>query len=151
MSQPNYFLIQRKALARFRKHIPFLALIPPAIYQRLSPAEWYEPFGEIEQVRAELEEELNCYVMIYKRFGPLIPWETQLGVYITEAHLTQEERAILHEVNDAARRLGLKFEAFQKPLQVRKCPLEHPFAHCDPPDEDEPVLPDDVNPDDSPF
>jgi len=58
--------------------------------------------------------------MIYKRFGPLIPWETQLVVYITEAHLTQEERAILHEVNDAARRLGLKFEAFQKPLQVRK-------------------------------
>jgi hypothetical protein len=77
MSQPNYFLIQRKALARFRKHIPFLALIPPAIYHTLSPAEWYEPFGEIEQVRAELEEELGCYVMIYKRFGPLIPWETQ--------------------------------------------------------------------------
>jgi hypothetical protein len=151
MSTPNTFLIQRKALARFRRYIPFLAFIPPAIYQRLSPLSWYESFGEIDQFRAELEEELNCYVMTYKRFGALIPWETQLVVYITEAHLTQEERAILHEVNDAARRLGLKFEAFQKPLQVRKCPLEHPFAHCDPPDEDEPVLPDDVNPDDSPF
>jgi hypothetical protein len=56
MSTPNTFLIQRKALARFRKHIPFLALIPPAIYQRLSPLSWYEPFGEIEQLRAELEE-----------------------------------------------------------------------------------------------
>src|SRR5205823_5484374 len=125
MSQPNYFLIQRKALARFRNKIPFLALIPPAIYQRLSPAEWYEPFGEIAQVRAELEEELNCYVMTSKRFGPLIPWETQLVVYITEAHLAQEERAILalQEVNDAARRLGLKFEAFQKPLQDQRAHL----------------------------
>jgi hypothetical protein len=126
-----------------------LALLPLAIYQRLSPLSWYESVGEIEQLRAELEEELGCYVMIYKRFGPLIPWETQLGVYITEAHLTQEERAILHEVNDAARRLGLKFKAFQKLLQVRKRPLEHPFAHCDPPDE--PELPDGVDPDDIPF
>jgi hypothetical protein len=63
MNHPNTFLIQRKALARFRKIIPFLALIPPAIYHTLSPAEWYEPFGEIEQVRAELEEALNCYIM----------------------------------------------------------------------------------------
>ena len=151
MSTPNTFLIQRKALARFRKHIPFLALIPPAIYQRLSPAEWYEPFGEIEQVRAELEEELGCYVMIYKRFGPLIPWETQLVVYIEEARLTPGKRAILHEVNEAARRLGINFQAFQKPLKIRKRPLEHPFAHCDPPDEEDAELPDDVNPDDSPF
>jgi hypothetical protein len=151
MSTPNTFLIQRKALARFRKHIPFLALIPPAIYQRLSPLSWYEPFGEIEQLRAELEEELGCYVMIYKRFGPLIPWETQLVVYITEARLAQEEQAILHEVNDAARRLGLKFEAFQKPLTLRKRPLENSLAYCDPPDEDEPELPDDVDQDDVPF
>jgi hypothetical protein len=77
--------------------------------------------------------------------------KSQLGVYITEAHLAQEEQAILHEVNDAAKRLGLKFEAFQKPLQVRKHPLEHPFAHCDPQDEDEPELPDGVGPDDIPF
>ena len=70
-------------------------------------------------------------------------------MYITEAHLAQEKRAILHEVNETARRLELKFEAFQKPLQVRKRPLEHPFAHCDPPDE--PELPDGVDPDDRPF
>jgi hypothetical protein len=151
MSQPNYFLIQRKALARFRNKIPFLALIPPAIYQKLSPLAWYEPFGEIAQARRELEEALGCYIMLSKRYGPETPWETQLVVYITEAHLAQEERAILHEVNDAARRLGLKFEAFQKPLQVRKRPLEHPFAHCDPPDEEEPELPDGVDPDDIPF
>src|SRR5215211_1049265 len=151
MSTPNTFLIQRKALARFRRNIPFLALIPLAIYQRFSPLSWYESFGEIAHVRAELEEELGCYVMTYKRFGPLIPWETQLVVYIEEARLTPGKRAILHEVNDAAKRLGLKFEAFQKPLQVRKRPLEHPFAHCDPPDEDEPELPEGVGPDDRPF
>jgi hypothetical protein len=63
MSEPNPFLIQRKALARFRMRIPFLALIPPAIYRSLSPLEWYEPFGEIEQLRAELEEELGCYII----------------------------------------------------------------------------------------
>ena len=66
MSEPNPFLIQRKALARFRRSIPFLALLPPAIYQRLSPLEWYEPFGEIEQLRAELEEQLDSYVVYFR-------------------------------------------------------------------------------------
>jgi hypothetical protein len=59
MNQPNHFLIQREGLARFRKAIPFLALIPPSIYNRLSPLSWYEPFGEIEQARRELEEQLD--------------------------------------------------------------------------------------------
>jgi hypothetical protein len=89
--------------------------------------------------------------MIYKRFGPLIPWETQLVVYIEEARLTPGKRAILHEVNEAARRLGISFQAFQKPLKIRKHPLEHPFAHCDPPDEEDAELPDDVNAGDIPF
>jgi len=151
MSTPNTFLIQRKALARFRRNIPFLALIPLAIYQRFSPLSWYESFGEIAQVRAELEEELGCYVMTYKRFGPLIPWETQLVVYIEEARLTPGKLAILHEVNETARRLGIEFQAFQKPLTLRKRPLENSLAYCDPPDEDEPELPDDVDQDDVPF
>src|SRR5262249_5536866 len=69
-NEPNYFLIQRKALARFRKAIPFLALIPDRIYRKLSPLSWYEPFGAIEQARAQLEQELDCYIMIYKRFEP---------------------------------------------------------------------------------
>ena len=82
MNHPNTFLIQRKALARFRKHIPFLALIPSAIYQKLSPLAWYEPFGEIEQVRRALEEQLDSYVLLYKRYGPKIAWEAQLFVYL---------------------------------------------------------------------
>jgi hypothetical protein len=136
MTHPNAFLIQRKALARFRRKISFLALIPPAIYRKLSPLVWYEPFGEIEQARAQLEQELDCYLMIYKRFEPDIPWEAQLFVYIEEANLTPEKQAILHEVNDASRRLRIRFEAFQKPLKMRKRPLEDPLAYCDPPDED---------------
>ena len=151
MNHPNTFLIQRKALARFRRKIPFLALLPPSIYNRLSPLEWYEAFGEIEQFRAELEEELGCYVMLYKRYGPEAPWEAQLFVYIEEARLTPEKLAILHEVNKAARRLEIEFQTFQKPLTLRSRPLEHPFAHCDPPDEEEPELPDGVAPDDIPF
>jgi hypothetical protein len=151
MSHPNPFLIRRRALARFREKIPFLALIPRSIYQKLSPFAWYEPFGEIEQFRSELEQELDCYLMVYKRFGPDIPWETQLFVYIAEARLTPEKQAILHEVNDASRRLGIKFQAFQKPLTLHKRPLEHPFAHCDPPDEEDAELPDGVDPDDVPF
>ena|SRR5215211_4378010 len=87
MSQPNTFLIQRKALARFRKTISFLALIPSAIYRRLSPLAWYEPFGEIEQARRALEEQLDSYVMLYKRYGPEAPWETQLFVYLHQARL----------------------------------------------------------------
>jgi hypothetical protein len=59
MKQQSPFLIRRRALARCRKTIPFLALIPERIYRKLSPLEWYEPFGNIEQARAELEEELD--------------------------------------------------------------------------------------------
>ena len=152
MSQPTAFLIRRRALARFREKILFLALIPPAIYRKLSPLEWYEPFGEIEQARRELEEVLTCHIMLYKRYRPLIPWEAQLCVYITEARLTPEQRGILHEANEIFRKLGIECEAYQKPFQLRTRPLEHPFAHCDPPDEeDEPELPEGVDPDDIPF
>jgi hypothetical protein len=47
------------------------------------------------------------------------------------------------------RRLRIEFQAFQKPLKLRKHPLEDPLAYCDPPDEDyihKP--PDGVEPDD---
>ena len=74
MSQPNDFLIQRKALARFRRIIPFLSLIPERIYHKLSPFAWYESFGQIEEMRRGLEEELDSYVLPYKRYGPDIPW-----------------------------------------------------------------------------
>ena len=71
--------------------------------------------------------------------------------HIEEADLTPEKQAILHVANDVTRRLGINFEAFQKPLKVRKRPLEDPLAYCDPPDEEEPGLPDDVDSDDIPF
>jgi hypothetical protein len=152
MNNPNTFLIQRKALARFRKSIPFLALIPEKMYRKLSPLEWYEPFGEIEEMRRRLEEELDCYVMTYKRYGPETPWEAQLFVHIHEADLPPEKQVILYAANDVVRRIGIEFQAYQKPLKLRKRPLEHPFAHCDPPyEEEEPDLPDGVDPDDIPF
>jgi hypothetical protein len=128
MNQPNTFLIQRKALARFRKSIPFLALIPPPIYQKLSPFAWYEPFGEIEEMRRGLEEELDCYVMTYKRYGPDIPWDTQLFIYIHEADLPPEKQVIISAANDVLRRIGIEFQAYQKPLKLRKTPLEGIFS-----------------------
>src|SRR5262245_35336277 len=100
MNQPNYLLIRRKALTRFREKIPFLALIPPSIYNRLSPLTCYEPFGAIEQASQELEEQLDSYVMLYKRFGPEPPWETQLFVYIHEARLIPKQHAVLIEANE---------------------------------------------------
>jgi hypothetical protein len=72
-------------------------------------------------------------------------------VYIEEARLTPGKRAILHEVNEAARRLGIQFQAFQKPLTLRKRPLENPLAYCDPSNEEDADLPDDVDQDDVPF
>src|SRR6516164_4459692 len=154
MNTPNPFLIHRKALARFKRLYPFLALIPDTIYRRLSPIPWYEPFGEIGQIRQELEEELACYVMLYKRYGPEPPWETQLFVYLHEARLTPEKQAILTAANEAFRRLGIEAQAYQKPLKLRKRPLEHPFAHCDPPHEEgerNPAPPGAVDLDDVPF
>ena len=148
----NTFIANRMALARFRKKIPFLESIPDEIYHSLYPSEWYEPFGEIEQARRELEEKLNCHVVTFKRHRPFIPWERQLVVYIKEANLTSEQRGILLSFNDAFRDLGIEFETYQKPLKMRKHPLEHPFAHCDPPEGyDEHYGQDDVNPDDIPF
>ena len=151
MNRPNAFLSQRRALARFRKKIPFLGLIPDTIYRKLSPLPWYEPFGAIEQARQDLEQQLDCYVMTYKRCDPDIPWEAQLFVYIEDANLTPKQQAILYTANEMGRRLRIEFQAFQKPLKIRKRPLEHPFAHCDPSDEEEPELSDGVDPDDIPF
>jgi hypothetical protein len=151
MRPPNQFLIQRKALARFRTKIPFLALIPDSIYHALYPSEWYEPFGEIEQARKELERKLHCYVMTYKRHRPFIPWERQLFVYIEDADLSLEQKKILNTYNDTFWDFGIEFEAYKKPLTIRKTPLEHPFAYCEPPDEDEPMLPVRVDPEDIPF
>jgi hypothetical protein len=136
MNQPNPFLIQRRALARFRTAIPFLALIPRSIYQRLSPLAWYEPFGEIEEVRRELEKELNCYVMLHKRYRPFIPWDAQLFVYFHHAHLTPEKQGMLHASNELFWHLGIEAEAYQKPLKLHRSPLEHPMAHCAQPDKD---------------
>ena len=119
MNHPNPFLIRRRALARFRKHIPFLALIPDRIYRRLSPFAWYEPFGEIEQFRRDLEQALDCYVLTYKRYGPEAPWDTQLFVYVHEADLPPEKQVTLHAANDVIRRLGIEFQAYQKPLQKK--------------------------------
>src|SRR5436309_14474997 len=115
MNQPNAFLIQRKALARFRKRIPFLALIPERIYRKLSPLAWYEPFGRIEHTRQMLEEELDCYVMTYKRYGPEPPWDTQLFVYIHEADLPPEKQVIIYDANDVVSGIGIEFEPYQKP------------------------------------
>src|SRR6266849_2561126 len=99
MSSLNHFIIQRKALARFRNKIPFLALIPDDIYHNLYPSEWYEPFDRIEQERRELEEKLHCYVMTYKRHRPFIPWDKQLSVYIKDADLTIVKKKILNTYN----------------------------------------------------
>jgi hypothetical protein len=74
--------------------------------------------------------------MLYKRYGPDIPWEAQLFVYIHEADLPPEKQVILYAANDVVRRLGIEFQAYQKPLQLRKLPLEDPLEYCDPPDED---------------
>jgi hypothetical protein len=151
MKQQSPFLIRRRALARCRKTIPFLALIPERIYRKLSPLEWYEPFGNIEQARAELEEELDSYVMTYKRYGPEAPWEAQLFVYIHEADLPPEKQVILSAANDVVRHLGIEFQAHQKPLKLRKRPLEDLLEYCDPPEDYKSNLPDGVDPDDIPF
>jgi hypothetical protein len=71
----------------------------------------------------------------------------QLFVYIHEARLAPEKQSMLHITNEVFWRLGIEAEAYQKPLQLRKRPLEHPFAHCDAPDENEELaLPDGVDP-----
>ena len=89
--------------------------------------------------------------MTYKRFDPDISWEAQLFVYIEDANLTPQQQTILSGANEMGRRLRIEFQVFQKPLKLRKRPLEDSLASCDPPDEKEPHLPDGVDPDDTPF
>jgi hypothetical protein len=98
MNLPNAFLVQRRALARFRKAIPFLALIPDEIYHSLDPSGWYEPFGEIEQVRLQLEELFNCYVMTYNtNFELNYPPEHMLDARVIGAELSKEQWKLLFE------------------------------------------------------
>jgi hypothetical protein len=67
------------------------------------------------------------------------------------ADLPPEKQVILYAANDVVRRIGIEFQAYQKPLKVRKRPLEAPLVSCDPPDGYEPDFPDGVDPDDIPF
>jgi len=65
-----------------------------------------------------------------------LKWVPQLFVYIREAELSPEKQAILNSANDVVRRLGIEFQTFQKPVKLRKRPLEDPLVYCEPPDED---------------
>jgi len=150
MNHPNHFLIQRRALARFKRLYPFLALIPPVIYHEPSPLTWYEPFGEIEQARQELEEELDSYVMLFKHYGPEPPRETQLFAYLQRARLTPEQHAILTEANEYFQTFGIACEVYEKPLRLRACSL-NPFEFCSPPDDEAQEIPDGIDPNDLPF
>jgi hypothetical protein len=48
------------------------------------------------------------------------------------ADLPPEKQVILYAANDVVRRIGIEFQAYQKPLKVRKRPLEDPLVSCDP-------------------
>ena len=69
----------------------------------------------------------------------------------TRSRSPPEKQVILYAANDVVRRIGIEFQAYQKPLKVRKRPLEDPLVSCDPPDGYEPDFPDGVDPDDIPF
>jgi hypothetical protein len=86
-------------------------------------------------MRCALEEQLDSYVMLYKRYGPEIAWETQLFVYLHEARLTPKQHAILNEANEFFWNLGIECEVYQKPLRLRASPLANPLDYCSPPDE----------------
>ena len=75
--------------------------------------------------------------MLYKRYGPEAAWEAQLNIYIHHACLTPQQQAILSAANEFFGNLGIETEVYQKPLRLRSSPLEHPLAHCSPPDADE--------------
>ena len=132
MNQPNLFLIQRKALARFRKKIPFLRLIPDEIYHSLDPTSWYEPFGEIETVRLKIEEVFNCYVMTYNtNFEINYPPEHQLDARVLGAELSKKQWKLLFAYWDKFTASGIVFVTYAKSLKF--VPLNEVLRHpCDP-------------------
>lgn len=140
------------ALARFRKKIPFLTLIPDELYHSLDPADWYEPFGAIEQTRCTLEKLFDCFVMTYRECKKDIPMERMLQRRIDEANLGDDTKwEKFFEYGDTLKHLGIYFVPYAKPLKI--IPLSEVLRDpCEPPDDyDSEYIGDGVDPDDIPY
>ena len=109
---------QENKLRALRKSIPFLRLIPDYIYFNLDSDEFYIPTGHVSNLRSELEEKLNHYVMAYKRdvFLKNVEGRRHLCANLMGARLSVGQRCLLEKYEEKVVNFGVSFVVYQKPL-----------------------------------
>ncbi|MBI2578872.1 MAG: hypothetical protein HYW26_04120 [Candidatus Aenigmarchaeota archaeon] len=109
-----------KLALEFRKRIPFLRLIPDKVYFDLNFDEFFLPDDEINELRKSLESMLNHYVMTYKTngFDDKMPKEKHLCFNLEIAELNVRQMKILSDFESIAKRKGVSFCVYRKPLKL---------------------------------
>jgi hypothetical protein len=107
-------------LMQLRTKIPFLKLIPDAIYFNLDPAEFLLPNQEISEARRYVESELGHYVMTYNRnvFLAHIPAEFHLCGHLKGADLTAEQCVFLYSCEERFKDASVSFVVYKNPLEI---------------------------------
>lgn len=111
---------QLSYLDRLRNAVPFLQEIPDSLYFMLDTKELYLPSGRVQEVRTALEEDLNHYVMTYKRniFNLAVPVDRHLCANIKGASLTNGELKLLQDREAEVAEHAVSLVVYQNPLQL---------------------------------
>lgn len=108
-------------LEELKEKINFLKEIPPELYYTINTHELLLPNDELNKIRIELEQKINCNVMTYKLKGKSSG--KQLCQIIKTAKLTLEQLNTLKEYESKTKILGASLCAYKKPIsfQQNKC------------------------------
>ena len=105
----------RSELEPFVEQVPWLRDVGDEMLARLDAGDWVLPSGELAARRAELERQLEAYVMTYRREAEGL--RDALAALLEPAPLTGEQMSLLSEVEN---QLGnCLLVAYARPLKKR--------------------------------
>jgi hypothetical protein len=107
-------------LHALRQSIPFLNQIPDRVYFQLDPCELYLPVGRVAVLRCNLEQQLNHYVMTYKRkiFASHLSFHNHLCANLKGAPLTKIQKKLLDQYESIVAPLDVSFVIYKKPIEI---------------------------------
>ena len=102
--------------------LPFLKLIPLDLRRNIDTSTLYEPKGAIAEMRAELENILQCYVMTYRTVPLESSGEKKLLLcrLLVPACLDPDQLKKLKQNELTCHDEGIVLVAYKKPLQLRE-------------------------------
>jgi general stress protein 26 len=110
----------KNEIDQFVSRIPLFREIPDSILAMLDTSEFHlpPPGGEVESMRLQLEQELNCFVMTYDAgvFNATVPAEKHLCANLKGARLTVDQQLHLRRAEEALSPYRVSFVAYAKPL-----------------------------------